>query len=118
MFVGIAEAVSLKTAVKLIEAYGGRELSIPHRYPPGHKLEILLGTKELDKLICFFKGEEIIVPISRKLKRKVRNKKIFQSWQSGDNTKEIARQFDLTTRAIRSIVKSIKDELKKDQPTA
>jgi len=117
-FLAIAETVSVKTAVKLIEEYGGCELCIPGRYSPGHKLEVLLGIEELDKLIYFFKGEEIEVPISRVLKRKARNKKIFQVWQTGRSNKEIARQFDLTTRAIRGIVKRIKDELKKEQPNS
>ena len=102
----IAETVSLKTAVKLTEEYGGCGVTIPVNYSASHKLGDLLGEDEFRKLVHFFKGENLDIPIARSLKSKIRNKAIFQAKESGLSTNEIARRFHLTARAVRNIIQA------------
>ncbi len=59
----IAEALSLRVVIKLIENFGGVELRVPHKLKDNHKL-IKLGLEDAQALCTYCPGDTIHVPKS------------------------------------------------------
>ncbi|EYE88286.1 hypothetical protein Q428_08785 [Fervidicella metallireducens AeB] len=72
--------------------------------PPNQKdIAELIGFENYKKLVCNFGGNNVYIQKEDTLTKNVRNKKIVEMF-NGNNYLELSKKFNLTERAIRTII--------------
>lgn len=104
----LATVISFKSVIKLVMNYGGRPLSTHSAYRHDHPLAQLLGQEDYMKLTDFYRGEELEIAVCRVFKRHLRDIHIVKEHLEGQTTNQIAKNHDLTTRAIRLVISRAK----------
>jgi len=92
-------------ALKLIEKYGGCDITFPYHAVEKHPLFDVLGPVNFEKLCACFGGEQMFIPKSVALSRHIRNEKIHELRAQGKRLPDIARAVGLTQRQIKNILK-------------
>lgn len=96
----VAEVIGVMTALRLIEAFRGAELYIPHRMTEDHHIALIIGFSAASRLSQWRPGDKLDIstlPVGIQKKRA-----IMQAIAQGDGTTdEIARRFQVTNRWVR-----------------
>ena len=101
----LAEGISLRAAIILIQEFGGGRVSVPHNVTDEHRLNYLLGEDDFARLIWMYQGEEIEVPAGRKLNSLLREHEIYKHHRKGLSQWEIANKYGITERGVRKILR-------------
>jgi hypothetical protein len=104
----VAEVIGMDAAVRLIGAsYPNRQLYIPARQQPGHRLASVLQPAELSALQRTFGGELLSYPSARGLKRRIKAQRKAQAIRSdiadGIPIKSIADKHGVSEQYVRRI---------------
>lgn len=104
----LVEIIGLPAAITLAEKHGGTEILIPANYQPGHPLNSILGLVAAEKLIGRHAGEKLYIPKGDRALRCVRNRRIIEEYDDGDQTAaSLAVQYRLTERQVRTILNNL-----------
>lgn len=111
----LEDIISSEAMRGLIAAYPGIEIDIPSRVLSlnvTHWLVKACGLADATKLVETFGGTRIYVPKLYALERAIRNKAIIEKYSAGAKVKDLAREYDLTQRAIEMVLaKGVEDNL-------
>lgn len=97
--------ISFKSVLILIKNYAGGYIEVPMKAKAGHVLDRLIGMDDFKKLAGTFGGTQLEIPRCAYLKRAARDIKILNDKRSGVSVHILARQNQLTVRAIRDAIK-------------
>lgn len=100
----IVSAVGIEAALRLVDAWGGLRLYVPHYMTEDHSLVNLLGGDSADRLAAHFGGERIQVPRCLQALRAMRNARIRRARHDGATPAELALTHGLTERQIYAIL--------------
>jgi len=113
----IVRIIGLENTFRLVDEFGGREISVPMRAEPSHPLARLIGAENvaaLNKAILeegFGDGlRRMGVPKGTNLRREMLRARIRSAVAGGMPKREAARVFSVTTRAVRSMCNSLEDD--------
>lgn len=99
----IAEYCGDKTAMALLENYGGGHLCVPQQVDILHRLSEILGMAAANAFCQAFAGEIIQVPKAAKAIRALRNAEIRRLRNEGEPLFNVARKVGLTERQVLTI---------------
>ena len=99
----IAEYCGDKTAMDLLQHYGGGHICVPQQVDALHRLSQVLGVVAAAVFCQNFAGETIQIPKAAKAFRAIRNAQIRQLRKEGEPLFNVARKFGLTERQILTI---------------
>ncbi len=103
----IAEYCGDKTAMDLLQHYGGGHICVPQQVDALHQLSQVLGVVAAAVFCQNFAGETIQIPKAAKAFRALRNTQIRQLRKEGEPLFNVARKFGLTERQILTICNGI-----------
>lgn len=112
----LIDIIGLANTLKIIEARGGLEISIPIVVTHNHWLVELIGYESLQKLSEQCSGLKIDVPRCVAAMRAVQYQEIYDSRRNGISTNALAQAHGYTARGIRKVVRRIEDEMDIDDP--
>lgn len=103
----IAFHCGLDAALRLVDAHGGTEICIPTHgaCASGRALATLIGEPAAADLIRAWPGCRLPVPRCASLRRDLRDQAIIDNYDQGTPVRDLARQHQLTTRQVRTILK-------------
>lgn len=99
----IAEYCGDKTAMALLQNYGGGHVCVPQQVDALHRLSQVLGVVAATQFCQAFGGETIQIPKAAAAFRVMRNAEIRRLRRAGEPLFNVARQFGLTERRILTI---------------
>ena len=113
----VSYAISLNGIIWLVENFGGVTAFIPKHIKSAKKSFPGLSSNDIDSLCRQFGGGCLDIPVGTKLRRFLRNKRIFQMHEEGLSKRMIARELGMTERHVRRIFSSFAKttEQNKDQ---
>lgn len=106
----IAEYCGDKTAMALLQHYGGGHICVPQQVDALHQLSQVLGMVAATVFCQAFGGETIQIPKAAKAFRALRNAQIRQLRKEGEPLFNVARKFGLTERQILTICNGIEED--------
>ncbi len=111
--------IGLDSAMALVDAHGGTTITVPMRYRADHWLARLIGEEAARALIDHYGGDRIEVPRCAAALRAQRDRAILDAWRRGHSQARLARQYRLTERGVRKIIRRAErsERLAKMQPT-
>lgn len=98
----IAETIGVRLALKIVEVYGGVEVSFPSRPHDEHPVIVALGKDDGYAICKYMNGNTLSVPHCRP-PRSARAD-IARMEAEGRSDREIARQLGLTQRWVRKVL--------------
>jgi hypothetical protein len=104
----VAEVIGMDAAVRLIgQSYPNRQIYVPAREHPGHRLSSVLAPHELTALQRTFGGELLTYPSARGIKRRIKAERKAQAIRedigNGLATIEIAAKHGVSDSYVRRI---------------
>ena len=102
----MADVISGEAILKLVDSFGGLPLYIPSSPSPESLLTQAIGHEWASALCKHYHGCEVFVPKLDELRRQYRNKEIIAQNHVGKGNRELALQYKLSSRMIRSILSS------------
>lgn len=106
----IARIIGPQGALRLVELYGGRRLYIPERIDATHALARELGLEAAEALGATYAGERIEIPLARQWCAAIRAKAVAEARAAGHSQAQVAEQFGICERTVRSFVARAKEE--------
>lgn len=105
----IALHCGLDAALQLVATHGGTEISIPthERCSSAAALVQLIGAEAARALIRSYPGSRLPIPRCAGAKRDLRDQAIIDAYTAGTSVRDLARQHEITTRQVRTILKRI-----------
>ncbi|MEO5376239.1 MAG: hypothetical protein H7832_00410 [Magnetococcus sp. DMHC-6] len=100
----IKEIIGMEGALTLVQRCGGTRLFVPKKINAQHKLVELLGFERARRLCLHFGGETLLIVRAAKAKRLARNREIIRLYDDGGSVRNLAKEFNLTERAIYSVL--------------
>ncbi|MCM8598053.1 MAG: hypothetical protein NFW04_05280 [Candidatus Accumulibacter sp.] len=109
----LSDVIGLDRAFLLVKAYGGTCLQVPvgrnDECEKKKELLALLGEEYGNKFLSHYGGERMTVPRCHMALLDCRNREIIAAHSMGKSVDHLGRQYRLTTRQIRNILKRIPD---------
>lgn len=105
----IIQLTDYRTAMILIDHYGGSDYSFPplKTISESHELAVLLGFNNLRKLCQYWNGDDVYIPKPDRYLNHLRNMRIKQDMEelgaNGKVQKDLARKYKVSTRHIRGL---------------
>lgn len=106
----IAEYCGEKTAMDLLQNYGGGHLCVPQQVDAMHQLSQVLGVVAATAFCRNFAGETIQIPKAAKAFRSLRNTEIRRLRAAGEPLFNVARKYGLTERQILTICNGMEED--------
>lgn len=106
----IADYCGDKTAMDLLQHYGGGHVCVPQQVDALHQLSQVLGPRAAAEFCENFAGEIIQIPKAAKAFRAIRNSEIRQLRKEGEPLFNVARKFGLTERQILTVCKGMDED--------
>ena len=105
----IALHCGLDAALQLVATHGGTEIFVPthERCRSGAALVLLLGAAAARALIRSYPGSRLPIPRCAGVRRDLRDQAIIAAYTAGTSVRDLARQHEITTRQVRTILKRI-----------
>ncbi len=100
----LVEVAGLPAAIDLAQRLGGSEYTFPVRYNPESSLVAVVGEEAAEKLIAYFSGEKYYIPKGDRALRCARNREIEYKYENGQTGRDLAQEYRLTERQVRSIL--------------
>jgi hypothetical protein len=100
----VERVAGFKAAMKLVHRLGGIEVMIPKNPEPKHELVRAVGMDIARKLAGLFGGDTIAVPRAHHYRTVLRQAEICRRYRSGELTRSLAKEYQMTERAITKIV--------------
>lgn len=101
--------IGFAPTMALVQAFAGNVIKIPiHSRPGGHlreRLVRLMGVPAAEQLIAAYGGERLSIPRCVAALRDSRDRQIIAAYDRGVAVAQLARDYALTERQIRSILK-------------
>lgn len=97
----IAETIGVRLALKIVQAFGGLEVSFPRRPDDGHPVIIALGRRDGYEICKYMGGSTVSVPHCRPPRNA--RAQIARLEAEGLSRGEIARRLGLTQRWVRKL---------------
>lgn len=91
-------------AARMVERFGGRDITIPRRNLRDHPLAAALTPGQLVRLTFAWAGCRVYIPSRSALGRAQRNRRIRRLRESGDTVRAIADREGLSERQVRNIL--------------
>lgn len=101
----MATRIPVESVLELVTRYGGARLFVPGTARASSELTRVIGLSVARKLSATYGGETITVARAVRVTRATRNKAICEERRKGCSIDKLARQFQLTSRCIRNILK-------------
>lgn len=106
----IVDVIGMDATMALVRRYPG----IPLKVPKGRRLDGAMvqrlssdiGQDAALKFIRHYKGEVVVIPRCADALRVMRNKQIIAQYGNGTTVADLAREYKLTVRQIRSVLNS------------
>lgn len=112
------EVVSVATAMKIIEVYGGVRLYVPLDYPPNHEMTTLIGPEQAAALSKSYGAmDHFDIPLCRDVVRLLRNTRILRLFGQGASYRELALKFGVSERMISKLISQNPSARKYRKPT-
>jgi hypothetical protein len=100
----LVELLGADVAMILMETYGGTRLPVPKVIPADHELRKILSSDDIKRLITYFAGSSLLVPLARSWRAPIYRRQ-------GLTFREIARKLGCTeTAAYRYLAAAKIDE--------
>jgi len=109
----LAELIGLEAVWKLVQARGGRRLTVPKTIHSEHWLLELIGEPSLINLIERFNGEEIEIPVCNIAKRRAA---VAEFVNMGRSISEAAAEFGMTRRGIQKMLRILERQGRLNKP--
>ncbi len=100
----IADIIGLRSALKLMERFGGRKLSIPKRIKPGHRIYSAIGSRASAGMERHYGLEKIDIPFLRAVIIPARNRAIRKEYDQGASVNGLVPRYGISERMIRGIL--------------
>lgn len=107
----IAEYCGDKTAMDLLQHYGGGHVCVPQQVDALHQLSQVLGPGAAAAFCENFAGEIIQIPKAAKAFRAIRNSEIRRLRKEREPLFNVARKFGLTERQVLTICKGMDEDV-------
>lgn len=106
----IVDVIGMDAAMALVRRYPG----IPLKVPKGRRLDGAMvqrlssdiGQDAALKFIRHYRGEVVVIPRCADALRAMRNRQIIERYSNGISVADLAREYKLTVRQIRSVLNS------------
>lgn len=102
----LCDLIGLPKVIRLVRAYGGMRLHIPHCAPDENALCRLIGRPAARLLGQHYGGDDVYVPSLARVRRETRNHRIRRSYDAGSTVRDLAMREGLSERWITEIVNS------------
>lgn len=92
---------------KLVSAYPGLEIDVPIRptsLTDTHWLVLVVGYDDALKIVKVMGGTRVYVGKMFALEKQIRDQEILKRYNAGERVKQLARDYDLSQRAIEMIL--------------
>ena len=89
---------------RLAERLGGTEWYLPVKLAPTHPITRVVGIENAAELARVMNGARLDIPLCAALRRARRNEQIYQLWDDGQSTREIAMAIGVSQRWVRYIL--------------
>lgn len=107
----LVDHIGLEGALVLVKAYGGTVLRVPVGKRKDGKMYVslveLLGEQTADVLVRVYGAGIMVVPRCADALRMARNAEMIAKYDSGIPAPKLARQYRLTDRQVRAILKTV-----------
>ncbi len=103
--IDLAMVVGVEITERLMVEFAGRRFYVPKRIKDGHWLAVLLGQEGAEKLSDNYGGDQLVLSMGTKVKRRRRDQAIIRQYDSGWSVDELALEHDLTARQIFNVLK-------------
>ena len=100
----MADVIGLEATIKIVEARGGRRLTVPRNTAHGHWLEELIGLDAFGKLVSYYDGEEIEIPRCVTAMSRARALSVLKS---GASISEAAEVLGYTMRGVTKLKRKL-----------
>lgn len=105
----IALHCGLDAALQLVATHGGTEICVPThaRCRSAAALVQLIGDAAARALIRSYPGSRLSIPRCAEAKRALRDQAIIDAYTARVSVRDLARQHEITTRQVRTILKRV-----------
>ena len=101
----LRELLGEEAARRVVERFGGEQVTVPRAAHPDHRLASAIGDRRLfEEMSWRWGGCKIYVPEMASALRAIRNERIRERKARGASNREIAREEGLSVRQVRNIV--------------
>lgn len=100
----LTDLVGIAKTLRIVERWGGTRLYVPAQPPDDHALVEAVGRQAANAIASAYAGERLEVPRAVALMRELRNREMRAAAAEGATQPELARQYRLTQRQIRTIL--------------
>lgn len=97
----LVEVIGVPATLAIIRHRGGIKLYVPVRADPSHPLGQICGMEPFRRLVAYYRGEEIEIPLCRAL----REQEALSAHDDGQSVASLARDYGCTERTMRSMLK-------------
>ncbi len=106
----LVDLIGVTETMSIVEHYGGVRLYVPAKFDPEHPLIGVVGHKAAAALVEYAKGDSFDIPKADAALRAVRNRRIREQYQQSCKTqRDLALEYRLTDRQIRTILSGLEE---------
>ncbi|MBF0454009.1 MAG: hypothetical protein HQL72_04215 [Magnetococcales bacterium] len=103
--IDLAMVIGVASTERLMAKHPGQRIYVPRKMADHHRLVGLLGKEVAYRLSKSYGGDQLLLCLGTKAKRRRRDQEIIRRFDAGELPGELAVAFDLTTRQIFNILK-------------
>lgn len=101
----IVRVVGIDAAITIVQERGGICMYIPATASPDHWLANAIGMEAFTKLVEYAPGWEPKIPLCKEALIAIKEREILKKAQSGKSQAELAREYKMTERGIRKLLR-------------
>ncbi|MBF0399976.1 MAG: hypothetical protein HQL90_04340 [Magnetococcales bacterium] len=102
-FKNIEEVIGRECAIKLVNAFGGNNISIPKAMHSDHRIAVVIGYESAIKLAGHFGGETIYIPSMMGIRKRERDKKLLEDFDKGMSVSQLSAKYKVSGRTVSNI---------------
>lgn len=99
----LVQVVGFKTAMTLVNQFGGTHLNIPKTAKPRHKLLAFISFDDFQKLCQYYGGTPLEIDLCAHIINRQKKQLIMADIEAGMTNATVARKYETTERNIRRI---------------
>ncbi|ADX02988.1 MULTISPECIES: Mor transcription activator family protein [Acinetobacter calcoaceticus/baumannii complex] len=105
-FIFVTQLIGIRSALNMIDEYGGTKVFIPHKHALElhHEIAQVIGLNKLQQLSEQMGNCYIEIPMGRPIICAMRNRMVRDHAEKGWSKAKLARKFGITQRRIRGIL--------------
>lgn len=102
----LADLIGIDATYKIVEARGGIRLCVPRIVQNDHWLIPLIGQEAFERLVAYFSGEELDIPMCALALNRARARSLLRS---GASVADTARKLGYSERGMRRLKRTLEE---------